>query len=141
MSPSSRDLDPNYAALGGSHFEAVVSGWKEFRQEELEQAEALAQKALALDPTTTCAYRLLALINLYKRRHDLPARVDRPRARDQPARCRWFLCARKHFGAGRATEALPWLERALRFDHGHLLTANSLCWAYYFLGRYTFTRS
>jgi len=38
--------------------------------------------------------------------------------------------------AGRATEALPWLESALRFDHGHLLTMNSLCWAYYFLGRY-----
>src|SRR5207244_10955748 len=56
------DLDPNYAAayaaLGGSHFEAVVSGWTEFRQEELEQAETLAQKALALDPTTTSAYRL-----------------------------------------------------------------------------------
>jgi tetratricopeptide (TPR) repeat protein len=38
--------------------------------------------------------------------------------------------------AGRATEALPWLESARRFDHGHLLTANSLCWAYYFFGRY-----
>jgi tetratricopeptide (TPR) repeat protein len=38
--------------------------------------------------------------------------------------------------AGRATVALPWLESALRFDHGHLLTANSLCWAYYFLGHY-----
>jgi tetratricopeptide (TPR) repeat protein len=38
--------------------------------------------------------------------------------------------------AGRATEALPWLESAPRFDHGHLLTANSLCWAYYFFGRY-----
>jgi hypothetical protein len=60
-----------YAALGGSHFEAVVSGWTEFRQEELEQAEALAQKALALDPMTTSAYRLLAFINLYKRRYDL----------------------------------------------------------------------
>jgi TolB-like protein len=39
------DLDPNYAAayaaLGGSHFEAVVSGWTEFRQKELEQAETI----------------------------------------------------------------------------------------------------
>ncbi len=43
------DLDPNYAAayaaLGGSHFEAVVSGWTEFRQEELEQAETRALPA------------------------------------------------------------------------------------------------
>jgi TolB-like protein len=62
------DLDPSYAAayaaLGGAHFEAVVSGWTEFRQDETEQAEKLAQKALALDPTTTSAYRLLAIINM-----------------------------------------------------------------------------
>lgn len=32
---------------------------------------ALAQKALALDPTTTSAYRLLAFINMYNRRYDL----------------------------------------------------------------------
>jgi len=46
------ELDPNYAAayaaLGGSHFEAVVTGWTEFLQDELNQAEMLAQKALAL---------------------------------------------------------------------------------------------
>jgi tetratricopeptide (TPR) repeat protein len=67
------DLDPNYAAaytaLGGSHFEAVVSGWTEFRQEELEQGETLAQKALALDPTTTSAYRLLAFNKMTLVRH------------------------------------------------------------------------
>ena len=38
--------------------------------------------------------------------------------------------------AGRAAEALPWLEGALRFDRGHILATQSLCWAYYFLGRY-----
>ena len=54
---SAIDLDPNYAdayaALGGSYLEAVVSGWSEFRTEDLERAEALAEKALALDPATT----------------------------------------------------------------------------------------
>src|SRR5262249_18688707 len=47
------DLDPNYAAayaaLGGAHFEAFVSGWTEFRDEELARAEEFAQKAVALD--------------------------------------------------------------------------------------------
>jgi TolB-like protein/class 3 adenylate cyclase len=135
------DLDPNYAAayaaLGGSHFEAVVSGWTEFRQEELDQAETLAQKALALDPTTTSAYRLLAFINMYKRRYDLalgqidgaleinPSDVDSYQTRGNIL-----------VWAGRATEALPWLESALRFDRSHALTVQSLCWAYYFLGRY-----
>src|SRR4029077_6558181 len=51
------DLDPTYAAayaaLGGTYFDAVVSGWTEFRDEDVERAAALAQKALALDPATT----------------------------------------------------------------------------------------
>ena len=38
--------------------------------------------------------------------------------------------------AGRAAEAVLWLEGALRLDRGHLLATQSLCWAYYFLGRY-----
>lgn len=135
------DLDPNYAAayaaLGGSHFEAVVSGWTEFRQDELEQAEMLAKKALALDPMTTSAYRLLGFVNIYKRRYDLalghidhaleinPSDVDSYQARGNIL-----------VWAGRATESLPWLEGALRFDRGHVLTTQSLCWAYYFLDRY-----
>src|SRR5205085_8105320 len=63
------DLDPNYAAayaaLGFARFEAVVSGWTEFPADELTRAEALAKKALALDPTTTKAYQLLANIAMY----------------------------------------------------------------------------
>ena len=39
--------------------------------------------------------------------------------------------------AGRAAEALPWLEGALRFDRAHALTSQNLCLAYYFLGRYS----
>ena len=42
------DLDPNYAdayaALGFAYYEAVISGWSQFRAEELERAEALAQR-------------------------------------------------------------------------------------------------
>ena len=135
------DLDPNYAAayaaLGGSHFEAVVSGWTEFRQEELEQAEAFAQKALALDQMTTSAYRLLAFINMYKRRYDLAlGQIDRALEINPSDVDSYQTRGNILVWAGRATEALPWLESALRFDHGHLLTVNSLCWAYYFLGRY-----
>jgi tetratricopeptide (TPR) repeat protein len=38
--------------------------------------------------------------------------------------------------AGRAEEAMPWLEGAARFDRAHSLTSQDLCIAYYFLGRY-----
>jgi adenylate cyclase len=135
------DLDPSYAAayaaLGGSHFEAVVSGWTEFRQEELEQAETLAQKALALDPTTTSAYRLLAMINLYKRRYDLAlGQIDRALEINPSDVDSYQVRGNILVWAGRAAEGLPWLEGVLRLDRSHILTTQSLCWAYYFLGRY-----
>ena len=136
------DLDPNYAAayaaLGGSHFEAVVSGWTEFIRDELDQAETLAQKALALDPTTTSAYRLLAIINMYKRKYDLAlGQIDRaleinPSDAESYGQ-RGIILA----WAGRAAEALPWLEGALRFDRANNLIPQNLCFAYFFLGRYT----
>ena len=136
------DLDPSYAdayaALGGSYFEAVVSGWSEFRTEELERAEALVQKALALDPTTTRAYRVLGLINLYRKRYDLAlAQIDRaleinPSDADNYA-YRGAILA----WAGKAEEALPWLEGALRFDRANGFAAARLCMAYYLLGRYS----
>jgi len=136
------DLDPNYAAayaaLGGSHFEAVVSGWTEFRQEEIEQAETLAQKALALDPATTSAYRLLAIINMYKRRYDLAlAQIDRALEINPSDAEIYSQRGIILVWAGRAAEAVPWLEGGLRFDRAHSLTSQNLCMAYYFLGRYS----
>jgi adenylate cyclase len=135
------DLDPNYAAayaaLGGLHFEAVVSGWPEFRQDELEQAETLAQKALALDPSTTSAYRLLAIINMYKRRYELAlGQIDRALEINPSDAESYGQRGNILVWAGRAAEALPWLEGALRFDRAHALTSQNLCFAYFFLGRY-----
>jgi TolB-like protein len=136
------DLDPNYAdayaALGHSHYEAVVSGWSQFREEELERAEALAQKALALDPATTRAYRLLSDINLFRKRYDLAlgnsarALEINPSDVDNIAHRGSILV-----WAGRAAEALPWLEGALRFDRPNGFAAGRLCMAYYFLLRYS----
>ena len=55
-----------------------MSGWSEFRTEDLERAEALAQKALALDPATTRAYHVLSAIHLFRKRYDLAlAQIDR----------------------------------------------------------------
>jgi tetratricopeptide (TPR) repeat protein len=135
------DLDPNYAAayaaLGGSHFEAVTSGWTEFNQDELDQAETLAQKGLALDPSTTSAYRLLAIINMYKRRYDLAlGQIDRaleinPSDADIYGQRGIILV-----WAGRIEEALPWLEGSLRFDRANNVIFQNLCFAYFFLSRY-----
>jgi adenylate cyclase len=136
------DLDPTYAdayaALAGSHYEAVVSGWSEFRSEELERAEALAQKALALDPATTRAYRVLAQVNLYRKRYDLAlAQLDRALEINPSDANNYAYRGSILVWAGRATEALPWLEGALRFDRADSFAAARLCTVYYLLRRYT----
>jgi len=135
------DLDPNYAAayaaLGGAHYEAVVSGWTEFREDEVERAESLAQKALALDPATTSAYRLLSNVNMYRRRYDLAlGQVDRALEINPSDAESYFARGNILVWAGRAEEAMPWLEGALRFDRAHALTSQDLCIAYYYLRRY-----
>ena len=139
---SAIDLDPNYAdayaALAGSYYEAVVSGWSEFRAEDLERAETLAKKALALDPATTRAYRVLSLINLSRKRYDLALEQSDRALEINPSDADSYA----YRGAvlmwgGRAAEALPWLEGALRFDQANGYAAAHLCMVYYFLRRYT----
>ncbi|HXA25982.1 MAG TPA: adenylate/guanylate cyclase domain-containing protein [Acetobacteraceae bacterium] len=136
------DLDPNYAdayaALGGSYYEAVVSGWSEFRTEELERAEALAQKALALDPATTRAYRVLAQVHLYRKRFDLAlAQVDRALEINPSDAENYSYRGSILVWAGKAAESLPWLEGALRLDQANGFAAARLCTAYFLLRRYT----
>jgi adenylate cyclase len=135
------ELDPNYAdayaALAGAYYEAVVSGWSEFRAEELERAEALAKKALALDPATTRAYRLLGLINLSRKRYDLALeQIDRALEYNPSDADSFAYRGAILVWAGRAADALPWLEGALRFDRSNGFAATRLCAAYYFLRRY-----
>jgi TolB-like protein/class 3 adenylate cyclase/Tfp pilus assembly protein PilF len=135
------DLDPNYAAayaaLGGSHYEAVTSGWTEFSRAELEQAETLGQKALALDPTTTSAYRLLARVNLYRRLFELAlGQIDRALEINPADADNYELRGIVLAWAGRPAEAVSWLEAALRFDGANTTPVN-LCVAYYLLERYS----
>jgi adenylate cyclase len=136
------DLDPNYAdayaALGGSYYEAVVSGWSEFLADDLERAEALAQKALALDPATSRAYHVLSIINLFRKRYDLAlAQIDRALEFNPSDADNYAYRGSILMFAGRAAEALPWLEGALRFDRANGFAATRLCMVYYFLRRYT----
>jgi Flp pilus assembly protein TadD len=71
---------------------------------------ALAQKALALDPTTTSAYRLLAFINMYNRRYDLALGQIGHALEINPSDVDGYHTRGKILVfAGRAREAVPWL--------------------------------
>ncbi len=135
------DLDPNYAAayaaLGWAHYEAVVSGWTEFPDDEVKRAESLAQKALALDSATTNAYRLLARIDVFRRDYDRAlVQIDRalalnPSDAENFVERGWIL-----LWSSKPAEAVPWLEGTLRLDGANVLAASNLGVAKYFLGQY-----
>jgi adenylate cyclase len=134
------DLDPSYAAayaeLGWSLAEAVSSGWTEFVGGDLGRAEALAQKALSLDPAITTAYRLLAEVDLMKGHFDLAAgQVDRALEINPSDAESYAMRGTALVWAGRAAEALPWLEGALRFDRAAFRAPLNLGLVYYFLDR------
>jgi class 3 adenylate cyclase/TolB-like protein/Tfp pilus assembly protein PilF len=135
------DLDPSYAAayaqLGLSLVEAAVSGWTEFYHDDLDRAEKLGRKALSLDPASTAAYRLLAEVDLQRRRFDLALGQNDRALEINPSEAE-TLAQRGYFliFAGRAAESLPWIKGALRLDPANARTALYLGEAYYFLGRY-----
>jgi adenylate cyclase len=135
------DLDPSYAAayaeLGLTLIEAVASGWTEFVADDLARAETLAQKALSLDSASTTAYRLLAEVHLARRRFDLAlGQIDRALEINPSDAESFSMRGAILVWAGRAAEALPWLEGALRLDNANARATFLIGTAYYLLDRY-----
>jgi TolB-like protein/predicted negative regulator of RcsB-dependent stress response len=135
------DLDPNYAAayaeLGLSLIEAVASGWTGFIADDLARAETLGQKALSLDSESTTAYRLLAEVHMARRQFDLAlGQIDRALEINPSDAGSFSFRGEILIWAGRAAEALSWLEGALRFDSANARATLLLGTAYYFLGQY-----
>lgn len=134
-------LDPNYAAayaaLGLTHYEAVVSGWTEFPEDDLKQAASLAQKALTLDPATANAYQLSAYIDVFRHDYDRAlTQIDRALALNpsdaENYRVRGYILV----WSGNPAEAVRWGEAALRLDPTNERAALTLGIAQYFLGHY-----
>jgi len=136
------NIDPSYAEayaeLGLTLCEAVASGWTQFIGDDLARAETLAQKALLLDSASTTAYRLLADVHLARRNFDLAlGQIDRA-LEINPSNAESFVRRGEILvWAGRAVEALPWLEGALRLDNANARATFLLSTAYYFLDRYS----
>jgi adenylate cyclase len=135
------DLDPSYAAayaeLGLSLVEAVTSGWTEFVNDDLRRAEGLAQKALSLDPASTGAYRLLAEVHLNRGHFDLAlGQIERAIEINPSDAVSFAQRGAILMWAGRAAEALPWIQGALRLDRTNARAAFYLGTTYYLLNRY-----
>ena len=135
------DLDPSYAAayaeLGLSLIEAVASGWTDFIADDVARAETLGQKALSLDSESTTAYRLLAEAHMARRHFDLAlGQIDRALEINPSDAESFSFRGIILLWAGRAAEALSWLEGALRLDGANARATLHLGIAYYLLDRY-----
>jgi adenylate cyclase len=134
-------LDPQFAAayaqLGFAYFDQWSLGWSQDPQ-TLEQAFTLAQQAIAVDHLLPDGHRLLGIVYLWKKQHEL-AVAEARRALDlNPNHADSYVALGDILSwAGRAEETVPLVEKAMRlnpqypvwylWDLGH---------AYYLTGRY-----
>jgi len=66
-----RSFASAYAALGWTRLKAAISGWAEFREEALQQAEDMARKAIDIDYDNAEAHRLLGAVYFNRSQFDL----------------------------------------------------------------------
>jgi adenylate cyclase len=112
-------LDPRYSTAYGLlsvvYLAEVRYRWTRSPSETMRQALEMAQKALALDPTTLIGQLAMGQIHLLKREHDEAiawgerAVSTYPNADNAHVFLAWFLLA-----AGRPEEAVPLLKKAIR---------------------------
>jgi TolB-like protein len=136
------ELDPGYAsayvALGWTRARAAGSGWSEFPDDSLKQAESLAQKAIELDDGNADAHALLATIHLMHGQLDM-ASVEAERAIALNPNDAGSYATRGGIlvWLGHPKEAIESFEVAMRLDPS---TGSNLLepvgWAYYMERRY-----
>jgi len=136
------DLDPNYAAayaaLGFAHFDAAVAGWAEFPDDEMARAEALAKKALALDPANTKAYLLLGDISMYRKDWARGlAQVDQALAINPSDGLCYQVRGAILQWSGQAAESVHWLDAAARIGGLNTTGFMTLGTSRYLLGQYS----
>ncbi len=135
-------LDPDYASalamLGRTHTMEAWRGWSESPAESVKQALELAQKAVALRETEGSGHKLLAMVYIIQRQHDMAiAEGERAIAlgpNDGEAHA--FLAYTLHF-AGRFEDAIVHIEKAVRLQpHYPAWYLMVLADSYFMAGRY-----
>jgi adenylate cyclase len=128
---------PAYVLLGQSIYAAVVSGWSQFFDDDLDRVTTLARHALLLDPATAGAHRLLGNVYLARRMFEPAERAINEALALNPS----DLDSRVLWGAilmwtGRSAEAVPVLEAVLRADPGNPTARMQLALSLYSTRRY-----
>jgi len=136
------ELDPSYSAaysaLGYARIKEAVSGWTEFRDEAMQQAKALALKALDLDEGNAEAHALLGAVYLNTSQYDLGISEDERALALNPSDAAAYVGLGSDLVfLGRPKDALANFEVAMRLNpdlgSGRM---ESVGWAYYLLHRY-----
>ncbi len=136
------ELDPAYATAyvgrGETYRLAAGEGYTEFYAKALEQAEALALRALELDPDSVEGRGLLALIKVHIGHYDQAAELLDQALKINPSDAQSY----KIYGdvmlfSGHEQAAIEWHEAALRLDPNmEARRRNNLALAYYLDRRY-----
>jgi adenylate cyclase len=114
-------LDPGFADawcfLGYTHQDDWYFGWSENAPQSLEQATALAQKAIALDDSSPCPYMLLETIHLWRREYDKAITYGEKAVALEPSHADATLqLARTLTYAGRPEETIELTKKAMRLS-------------------------
>jgi adenylate cyclase len=136
------ELDPKYALgwnfIGFTHWQSAIYGWGENPAQEQAQAEELAHKASAIDPSSPGPYVLFALVCLLRRHYDEAIAYNEKAVALEPNSAMAVgNLGRTLVNAGRPEEALPLIQRAIRlspYAHPMILRWEGL--AYHSMGQY-----
>ena len=134
-------LDQGYALahalLAWTQYQAVVSGWTEFAEEDLDAAMMQARKALARDPSTALAHRVLAFGHLYRREYDRAMQESARALELNPSDAESYVVrGAVLMWSGHAEEGTGWAEIAVRLDPTSAIGLANLGFNYYLLRRY-----
>jgi TolB-like protein len=135
-------LDPKFAAAyafaGFSYMHEYINGWGDDPEGGLQRGRALARKAVELDDTEPHAHFVVSAYSLWTRDHEQAiAAAGRVLALDPNFVAGQVALALALTYAGRAAEALPIFDEALRRDPHYSDTyLHFLAQAYFQVGRY-----
>jgi len=106
-----------YLILGWAHYLDLTLGSTKSHQESFEKAMEMAKKTLNINDSNSNAHGLLSFLYTYKGDHEKGiAESERAVALDPNGAMAYHFYAMSLLGAGRAQEAIPMFQKAIRLN-------------------------